>query len=145
MTRDFVNFEDWGEALARGAVGAQDQWVFTGSVIEHEGIFHIFYTGHNHHLREAGKPIECVLHASSPDLRNWTKDTEFSFLAPAGYEPDDWRDPFVCWNAEVGEFCMLLAARKTTGPERTRGCTALATSQNLCEWTVREPLWAPDE
>lgn len=40
---------------------------------------------------------------------------------------------------------MLLAARKTSGPERTRGCTALANSQNLREWTVREPFWAPDE
>jgi len=47
VTRDFVRFEEWGEALPRGAPDEQDRWVFTGSVIEAEGAFHIFYTGHN--------------------------------------------------------------------------------------------------
>ncbi len=145
VTRDFVHFEDWGEALPRGPEGSQDRWIFTGSALEAGGKFHIFYTGHNHHLAEAGKPIECVMHAVSDDLRAWTKDDEFTFFAPAGYEPNDWRDPFVFWNEEAGEYGMLLAARKTTGPSRNRGCTALATSPDLRAWTVREPFWAPDE
>ena len=147
VTRDFVHFDEWGEALPRGADGAQDKWVFTGSVIERAGTFHIFYTGHNSHLREAGKPEQAVMHATSPDLRTWTKDEDFLFFSPAelGYEPHDWRDPFVFWNEEAGEYWMLLAARKTSGPARNRGCTALAASPDLREWTVREPFWAPDE
>jgi len=147
VTRDFVHFDDWGEALARGEDGAQDKWVFTGSVIERDGAFHIFYTGHNSHLRADGKPEQAVMHAVSPDLRTWTKDERFRFFSPAelGYEPHDWRDPFVLWNEEAGEYWMLLAARKTTGPGRNRGCTALASSPDLSIWTVREPFWAPDE
>ena len=117
VTSDFLHFDDWGEALPRGAVGAQDAWVFTGSVIERNGTFHIFYTGHNGHLKEQGKPVQAVMHATSPDLRAWRKD-ETLFFAPPGYESDDWRDPFVFRNDGVGEYWMLLAARKTSGPSR---------------------------
>jgi beta-fructofuranosidase len=145
VTEDFVTFEEWGEALARGATDARDLYVFTGSVIQAEGQFHIFYTGHNHHRKEAGFPMEGVMHATSPDLKTWTKDPGFWFAPSAGYEPHDWRDPFVFWNDEAGEYWMLLAARKTTGPSRNRGCTALAASPDLITWTVREPFWAPDE
>jgi beta-fructofuranosidase len=144
VTRDFVRFEDWGEALPRGSQDAQDLWVFTGSAIEHEGTFHIFYTGHNAHFRGTDRPVQAVMHAASPDLGTWTKDTSFLSLAPPGYEPDDWRDPFVFWNEEAGEYWMLLAARVPTGPSRHRGCVALAASADLRAWEVREPFWSPD-
>lgn len=147
VTRDFVQFEDWGEALPRGTREEQDLYVFTGCVLEADGVFHMFYTGHNPHLRKAGRPEQAVLHATSPDLRTWTKDRSFALFAPAemGYEPHDWRDPFVFRDESAGEFGMLLAARRNTGPLRNRGCTALVTSPDLKSWTVRDPLWAPDQ
>ncbi len=142
-TKDFVKFSEKGEVLARGAANEQDLFVFTGSVIKAEGRYHIFYTGHNHHLRRQGKPEQGVMHAVSDDLLNWTKLPEHTFYAPEGYEPHDWRDPFVFWNEEKNEYQMLLAARLTTGPSRRRGCTALCTSKDLISWEVRQPLWAP--
>ncbi len=145
VTRDFVHFEDWGEALPRGATEAQDLWIFTGSVIERDGIFHIFYTGHNRHVQMPGRPVEGVMHAVSTDLRTWTKDEDFALFAPPDYEPNDWRDPFIFLHEETGEYRMLLAARKTNGPRRNRGCTALAVSRDLRQWDVRPPFWAPDE
>lgn len=146
VTRDFVAFEDWGEALPRGPAGSQDVWIFTGCAIEKDGVFHIFYTGHNGHFQGTGKPVQAVMHATSPDLRTWTKDADFMFFAPTGrgYESDDWRDPFVFWNEDAGEYWMLLAARKTAGPSRHRGLIALAASRDLATWEVREPFWAPD-
>jgi beta-fructofuranosidase len=143
VTRDFVHFEDRGEALPRGAPDAQDLWVFTGSVIERQGLFHIFYTGHNSHYQSTGKPVQKVMHATSPDLKTWTKDPSFGFGAPPTYEPDDWRDPFVFRNEEAGQYWMLLAARQQQGPSRHRGCTTLATSVDLQNWQVRDPFWAP--
>jgi len=141
-TRDFVNFTDCGEALPRGPAGSQDLWVFTGSVFEHEGCFHIFYTGHNRNLKD--RPIEGVMHATSPDLEHWTKDEGFFLRAPAEYEPNDWRDPFVFRDETSGSFRMLLAARHTQGPSRNRGCTALLSSPDLKTWTVEKPFWSPD-
>jgi beta-fructofuranosidase len=143
-TRDFVSFTDYGEALARGSVEDQDLYVFTGSVAHGNGGFHIFYTGHNPYFRPQGKPEQGVMHAVSPDLIHWTKVPEDTFYSPQDrYEPHDWRDPFVLWNAEAGEWWMLLAARLKEGPSRRRGCTALCTSKDLHHWEVQEPLYAP--
>jgi len=145
-TRDFVHFEDWGEALPSGTAADQDLYVFTGSVIERQGVFHIFYTGHNPHMRQQGQAEQGVMHATSTDLRTWTKDTVFKSFAPLdhGYEAHDWRDPFVFWNAAAGEYWMLLAARKQTGPSRQRGLTARMASPDLVHWELRTPFWAPD-
>jgi beta-fructofuranosidase len=143
-TKDFVHFTEHGEMLARGTAEEQDLYVFTGSVIEGEGRFHIFYTGHNSYLRRQGKPEQGVMHAVSDDLLHWRKIPEDTFYAPqARYEPNDWRDAFVFRNQEAGEYWMLLAARRRAGPSRRRGCTALCVSRDLKKWEVREPFWAP--
>jgi beta-fructofuranosidase len=143
-TSDFVHFEDLGEAIPRGLVGAQDVWVFTGCVIEHTGLFHIFYTGHSFHYPKVGRAQECVMHAASADMKTWRKDEGFAIFAPQGYERDDWRDPFVFWKPDDSEWGMLLAARKTSGPPRQRGCIAYLSSADLKTWRVREPFWQPD-
>ena len=143
-TRDFVSFRDDGEALARGTVDEQDLYVFTGSVIERGGLFHIFYTGHNPHFRRQGRPEQAVMHAVSDDLGLWRKVPADTFAVPhSGYEQHDWRDPFVFWNEEAQEYWMLLAARGDQGPARRRGCTALCASPDLMSWEVRSPLWSP--
>jgi beta-fructofuranosidase len=145
VTRDFVHFEDWGEALARGPQDAQDLMVSTGCVLEQGGTFHIFYTGQNHHFSAIGRPTQGGMHATSPDLRSWTKQDEPIFYSPTDrYEKDDWRDPFVFWNNEAQEYWMLLAARVKAGPSRLRGCTAVAASKDLVHWEVRPTFWAPD-
>jgi beta-fructofuranosidase len=144
-TSDFVHFDEHGCMLARGTETEQDLYVFTGSVVRANGLYHIFYTGHNPHLRAAGKPEQAVMHAISQDLLTWQKAPEDSFFAPnVGYEPHDWRDPFVFWNEERQEYWMLLAARLQRAPSRQRGCTALCASKDLKHWQVRDPLWAPD-
>lgn len=144
-TDDFVNYTEHGEMLARGTKDEQDLFVFTGSVIEAKGQYHIFYTGHNPHFRQAGKPEQGVMHAVSDDLLHWRKVPEDTFYAPSDkYEPHDWRDPFVFWNEEAKEYWMLLAARFKTGIPRRRGCTALCASKDLRQWEVREPFWAPN-
>ena len=144
-TRDFLKFEEYGEMLPRGSKSEQDLYVFTGSVIEAEGMYHIFYTGHNPYFQEQGKPVQGVMHAVSADLVSWKKLPEETFYARTDlYEPDDWRDPFVFRNDETGEYWMLLAARlKNDLPSRRKGCVALCTSRDLKKWAIKEPFWAP--
>ena len=143
-TRDFRTFEEHGEVLSRGTCEDQDLFVFTGCVVEdREGGFHIFYTGNNPDFQKQGRPRQAIMHAVSDDLHHWWKVPEDTFFADESiYERNDWRDPFVFWNEDAGEYWMLLAARVNTGPSRRRGCTALCVSRDLGSWEIREPLWA---
>jgi beta-fructofuranosidase len=143
-TRDFVHYAEYGEVLPRGGESEQDLYIYTGCILKAEGIYHIFYTGNNFHYPAQGKQQQAVMHAVSNDLIHWEKVPEDAFYAPADrYEEHDWRDPFVFWNEEAGEYWMLLAARLKEGPSKRRGCVALCASKDLKSWEVRDPFWAP--
>ncbi|HVM89871.1 MAG TPA: GH32 C-terminal domain-containing protein [Puia sp.] len=144
-TTDFVHFTEHGEMLPRGTKDEQDLFVFTGSAIFAKNKYHIFYTGHNYHLADQGKPAQGIMHAVSDDMNKWEKLPAETFFAPTNkYEKDDWRDAFVFWNEEAHEYNMLLAARFKNGIPRRRGLTALCASKDLHQWEVREPFYAPD-
>ena len=53
----------------------------TGSVVEHGGKYHIFYTGYNSVLRKQGKPEQGIMHAVSDDLLKWQKIPAETFFA----------------------------------------------------------------
>jgi len=143
-TADFVHIKEHGEVLKRGSELEQDLYVFTGSAIQAQDGFHIFYTGENPHLGKQGKPEQAIMHAVSTDLQTWTKLSEQTLFAPTDkYEKNDWRDPFVFWNPETSEYNMLVAARQKEGIPRRCGLTALCSSKDLVKWQVREPFYAP--
>lgn len=137
-TKDFVHFEDMDEVIPRGNRDEQDLYVFTGSVFEKDGSYYIFYTGHNPHYVEQGKPQECIMMAVSSDLRTWEKRPDFMLKPTDFMEPHDFRDPFVFREEESGEYIMLLAARHKTGANDRRGYTAYAASKDLWNWEVKE-------
>lgn len=143
-TKDFVHFEDQDEVIERGAQDEQDLYVFTGSVFEKDGVCYIFYTGHNPHFIEQGKPQECVMLATSTDMKTWKKEPDFK-LGPTDFmEMHDFRDPFVFQEEESGKYIMLLATRQKEGANERRGYTAYAVSDDLWNWEVKEePFYAP--
>lgn len=144
-TRDFLHFEELGEAVERGGSQDQDLCIFTGSLIQKDGKYYIFYTGHNHRMPEAGKPMQAVMMAVGEDLTHFQKVPDFKLFAPDFLEKDDFRDPFVFYRKEDETYYMLLAARKKEGPARRRGCTAIAASKDLMNWEVsRKPFYEPD-
>ncbi len=141
-SRDLVNWAELPTALPIGEAGEHDGGdCWTGSVIEHEGTFHIFYTGHN----EALDRKQVIMHATSPDLISWEKDPANPVLVidNALYEGQDFRDPFVFWNDDEGCFWMTISARETGAPVPAAGCVGLATSTDLMNWDLQPPLWAP--
>lgn len=145
-TQDFVTYENHGIALPRGEMGQRDLAVYTGSIIEKDGLFHLYYTGHNHHRHSSGEVSQVILRATSTDLHSWTKDFDFVLLPDLEhYEMDDWRDPFVFWNAAAEQYWMLFVARHKTGATNRRGCIARAVSEDLCEWRLAEPIWSPNQ
>lgn len=144
-TEDFVHFVDHGVVIPQGTEDDHDRRIATGSVIHKDGLHHFFYTGYNARSQHGGGPTQVIMHAVSADLLHWAKVPEDSFAARTDlYELDDWRDPFVFWNEDAGQFWMLLAARSKAGPRRRRGCLALCVSSDLHRWEIRQPFWAPN-
>lgn len=139
-TDDFVGYQDDGMVLNYGTAGDADLAIGTGSVMQdQEGLYHLFYTGHNDN-GNGGKGKESVMHATSTDRQNWEKHPEDTFFSPDNYSKDDFRDPEVFWVEEEQCYWLLIAAR-----EQSRGgVVAKYTSTDLKNWTFcEEPLFAP--
>jgi beta-fructofuranosidase len=141
VSRDLAHWEEWSLVIEPGGPDAPDSVsCFTGTVIEHNGRFYLFYTGYP----GANRP-QTICVATSNDLRTWEKHPNNPIFGadPRWYESIDWRDPFPFWNEEAGEYWMLMAAREKEGPSNRRGCVALAASPDLEHWEVRPPFWSP--
>ncbi|MDL2249469.1 GH32 C-terminal domain-containing protein [Lachnospiraceae bacterium OttesenSCG-928-J05] len=144
-TSDFVNYKDYGVAIPRGTDEEQDQFIYAGSVFEAEGAYHAFYTGFNREYPKQGKASQVLMHAISDDLIHWTKTQDkLTFTPQEGYDPDDWRDPFVLRDEENDQYMLILGAR-LEGPKTVQsGRTVKFTSKDLKEWKFEGDFWAPD-
>jgi beta-fructofuranosidase len=144
ISPNLVDWEEVGIAIPRGCGNDPDGGAcFTGSVIEYQGTFHIFYTGYY-----PGHPggREQIMHATSGDLIHWKKDPRNPLLLPDSrwYKThEDWRDPFV-FRRTQGDFGMLITASlaRPVGLLH-RGCIGLAISKNLIDWEPQPPFYTP--
>jgi beta-fructofuranosidase len=142
-TTDFVHYENHGDAIPRGGDDEQDQFIYAGSIFEAEGQYHAMYTGFNRTFAKKGKDPQVLMKAISRDLYHWEKNSEKLVAPQPGYDPEDWRDPFVRWDEERGEYMMILGGRKA-GPRVQRGCTVWFTSKDLKNWKFQGDFWAPN-
>ena len=143
-TVDFVHYEDLGEAVERGADDAQDQFIFAGSVFAAENRYHALYTGFNRDYPALGKPAQVLMHAISDDLQHWTR-VEGELVPPQpGYDPDNWRDPYVLRDDDRDRWVMILGARKDEDTIGVSGRTVWFTSTDLETWDFQGDFWAPD-
>ncbi|RKJ40794.1 glycoside hydrolase [Acutalibacter sp. 1XD8-33] len=127
-TQDHLHFTETPTGIRGG----------TGSVLLVDGVYHLFYCTFKQNPKR-----ETICHAISRDLKAWEPIPEDSFTADGKtYQLTDWRDPFVFWNEEAGEWWMLVAAKETGKTART-GCTALCASKDLHSWEYRPPFYAP--
>ena len=138
-TDDLVGWKDHGKVLDYGQMSDPDPALGTGSVMQDpDGVYHLFYTGHND-TGNGGKGKECVMHATSLDRENWTKDEEVVFFAPEGYSKDDFRDPEVFWVERDQCYWLLMAANENT----LGGVVVKYTSTDLKNWEFIGPIFAP--
>jgi len=134
-SRDLVHWDKHPIAVSGGAQGEPDsQGCATGAVIESEGRFYLFYTGNQN-----------ICLATSVDLDHWTKHPANPILSPDGqaYTHGYFRDPFVFFHEQEGQWWMLLGSREVGPPALRAGCVGLAKSQDLLHWQLCPPLWAP--
>lgn len=136
------------DALGPGAAGQWDDLAtWTGSVIEHGGVWWMFYTGIS--TRDDGC-IQRIGLATSTDLIHWTKDDANPLLTvdpqwyeqydPAVWHEEAWRDPWVFHNPATDDFRMLICARANHGPADGRGVIGQARSSDLRRWKALPPV-----
>jgi len=77
-------------------------------------------------------------------LIHWTKTSEKLVVPQEGYDPNDWRDPYVFWNEDTREYVMILGARKLDGKKMRTGRTVFFTSTDLQNWDFKGDFWAPN-
>lgn len=139
VSRDLVHWEEYPMAIEPGVEASCG----TGSIMEKDGVFHMYYLGR--YFTTYGVMHETLCHATSTDLVTWHKDPANPISRPdlTRYSIKDWRDGFPFWNEEAQEYWMLVTASLKDGPEPYRGAIALMASKDLKEWEVRDPWWAP--
>ena len=144
VTRDLRTWHDLGAVLPPAVPGAPDDRAsWTGCCVrDHDGRWRMIHTG----IAEAedGR-VQRVIEATSDELVTWER-TELCLSADERwYEPQDWRDPWVLWDAEAGLWRMYVCARSSSGPPDGRGVIGQATSPDLSTWTVGPPVASPGE
>ncbi len=134
VSRDLVHWRECPTAIvADGDEQSADGLnMFTGSVIAHEGTFHMYYVGWNPRNPEGR---EFILHAVSEDLMTWTK-VPADRLAPDGVRYSaarerDFRDPYVIRDPAGDRFWMFFCAERHTG---------VSWSRDLRHWEFADPL-----
>ena len=139
-SKDLVTWRELPTALLSDgpADGPDGLHMFTGSVVEADGVFHLYYTGWN-----PGNPRgrEFVMHATSPDLLTWTKRPEHAFRADgtiySAPQDGDFRDPFVFRVEAEKRWWMLICTRAAAD---NRPVTGVYTSTDLVRWEPQSPL-----
>jgi beta-fructofuranosidase len=150
VTSDLRRWEILPDALAPGLPGAfDDRSTWTGSVVAHQGRWHMLYTGTS--SAEDGL-VQRVGLATSDDLVNWTKHPGPVLEADARwYEGLDrdawhdhaWRDPWVFRVPGDDAVHAYVTARVPEGDPRGRGVVGHARSYDLVRWEVLPPVTAP--
>lgn len=154
VSSDLKNWSVLPEALGPSAddPDAFDNYTtWTGSVVKHDGLWYLFYTGSK--KQEQGL-VQRIGLATSHDLTHWQKHSRDAVLEadPEWYELLDltswndqaWRDPWV-FRDDAGTFHALVTARAKGGPPDARGVIGHATSQNLTDWQVGPPITEPGD
>ena len=152
VSSDLVNWEELPDALTNGtdSLGPDGEGCWTGSIVENQGLFYLFYTGKN---SRDPKGDQKVMLATSKDLVHWSKEPRHTFYADGNiywnktmngqiddkliYHHQAFRDPDVFWNNDKKEWWMILHA---TVADPTAPATGLYTSKDLINWKPSKPL-----
>jgi len=145
-SRDLLNFSDDGEAIPYGSVNTQDHLIGTGSMVRVGDTYYYYYTGFNGNAGwltnnnpgfTGANTREAIMYVTSKDLKTWTKKSDYVLRASAGYSGTDFRDPYVFYNEEFGQYWMLVSTQQS-GKGIVLVYTATDPAAN--NWTIKGPL-----
>lgn len=152
VSKDLANWSVLPDAISPG----QDEDAFdnyttwTGSIIRHDGIWYMFYTGTR---KQENGLVQRIGFATSPNLISWTKNaanpvieadpTWYELLGQSNWHDQAWRDPWIFRHPITGRFHALITARVNYGPADERGVIGHAVSDDLHRWEVLAPITSP--
>jgi beta-fructofuranosidase len=148
VSGDLRTWDVLPDALRPGRAGSWDDLaIWTGSAIEHEGRWHMLYTGI---CSADGGLVQRIGLAVSDDLVQWEKHASnpvleadarwYDLLDLSRWRDQSWRDPWLFRCEEDGFVHALITARSRTGPADGAGVVAHARSLDLVDWEVLPPL-----
>lgn len=154
VSRDLRHWQVLPDALypaGKPEADAPEAWdsytTWTGSVIQHEDLWYMFYTGSRH--SEKGL-VQRIGLATSSDLISWTKHPQnplieadarwYELLDLQAWHDQAWRDPYVFKHSQTGEFHAFITARAKEGISDARGVIGHAKSTDLLNWDVQPPI-----
>lgn len=141
-TRDFIQWEEHPTAIEPTPDSPDASGCWTGSIIEKDGIFYLFYTGH---APEHPTKPQTICVATSLDLDHWEKSERNPILLPDPelYNIKHWRDPFVFWSEEERCYLMSLTTVLKKGCHWKGGALVICRSQDLIHWNPGEVFYYP--
>lgn len=152
VSRDLINWHILRDALhpSMNAHNWDSASTWTGSIINHDSLWYMFYTGASQ--VDDGK-VQRIGLATSTDLMYWQRFGTKPLLEadPKWYEIMDqelwydqaWRDP---WVFELdGRYHAFITARVNQGHRLARGVIGYAWSTDLISWKVEPPVATPGE
>jgi len=155
VSQDLRDWQVLPDAL-HPSLASTEAWdnytTWTGSIIRHEGLWALLYTGGNRAERGL---VQRIGLATSTDLIRWQKHRANPLLSADSrwYERLDlnlwheqaWRDPWVFQHPETGDFHAFITARCNEGPADGRGVMGHAQSSDLIHWEVLPPVTEPGD
>jgi beta-fructofuranosidase len=148
VSQDLRMWQVLPDALHPSPADAWDDYTtWTGSIVRHDGLWYLFYTGGN---RGEKGLVQRIGLATSVDLIHWQRHPANPLISadPRWYELLDlnlwhdqaWRDPWVFQHPDTGDFHAFITARLNHGPADGRGVIAHARSSDLIHWEVLPPV-----
>ncbi len=108
-TTDFVNYTEDDDVVLESTPGAQDDWIGTGSVVNVEGSYYLFYTGHTDGPMEYKEKVMVAV-GDSPFA--FTKLPDWELIPPDELgQKRDFRDPQAYYDSETGNITTTNRCR----------------------------------
>lgn len=146
VSEDLVHWTVRPVALRHGPAGCwDDQAIWTGSIIRHEGRYYWFYTA----IRHADRAQRIGL-ALSDDLDTWHRyegnpivEADPRWYEKAPERGEACRDPWVVRDPDGDGWLMYFTASANDGDADGRGVIGLARSRDLVHWEQAPPVAGP--